>query len=241
MPDFPLLTFIDAIYVINLEHRTDRRAEVEQQLARIGLDFDHPKVRLFPAVCPQDCGEFPNIGSRGCFLSHLNILKDAYEREYECIFILEDDADFTSLFCNITTDETALIRKTKWEIFHLGSLYAPDEKTDADYGFFTSIVKSAPLKLTHAILFKKPAIKNLIPYFETMLTRKSGDPLGGPMHVDGAYGWFRSAHPEITTMATKTQWLTQRSSKTDIHDPSWKEHIPMINVARRIKNKLMRN
>ena len=60
------------------------------------------------------------------------------------------------------------------------------------------------------------------------------------MHVDGAYGWFRNAHPEITTMATKAQWLIQRSSKTDIHDPSWKEHIPMINLARRIKNKLTR-
>ena len=98
MSNFPLLPLIDAIYVINLEHRADRRIEMAQQLSRIGLDYDHPKVRLFPAMRPARPGEFPNIGSRGCFLSHLNIVKGARAQGFGCIFILEDDADFKTKF-----------------------------------------------------------------------------------------------------------------------------------------------
>jgi len=212
-----------------------------QQLARIGLDYNHPKIRLFPAERPKTPEEFPNIGSRGCFLSHLNILKDAYAQNYDCIFILEDDADFSTAFCNMSVPEAVLIKETEWDMFHLGSFHTPDLKEDTDYQFFTSVLQSAPLKLTHAILFKRTAIIDLIPYFETMLTRKLGDPLGGPMHVDGAYGWFRNAHPKIIAMATKKQWVVQRSSRTDIHEPSWKERIPLINFVRRIKNRLTRN
>ncbi len=119
----------------------------------------------------------------------------------------------------------------------MGSAYDFDETTDDDYGTFTSVIKSAPLKQTHAILFKKTAIAGLIPYFEAILARKFGDPDGGPMHVDGAYAWFRNAHPSMTTMAAKEQSAVQRSSKTDIHDTGWKEYIPLINLIRKIKNK----
>ncbi len=241
MSNFPLLPLIDAIYVINLEHRADRRIEMAQQLSRIGLDYDHPKVRLFPAMRPESPGEFPNIGSRGCFLSHLNILKDARAQGFDCIFILEDDADFTTQLCNISKTDAALIKETTWDMFHLGNAYSFDGNTDDDYGVFTSVIKSAPLKLTHAIIFKKAAITDLIPYFEAIIARKFGDPLGGPMHVDGAYSWFRNAHPNITAMVTKKIWVVQRSSKTDIHDTGWKEHIPFVNLARRIKNKLKRH
>jgi len=236
---FPLLSFIDAIYVINLEYRTDRRSEMHKQLARIGLDYNHPKVKLFPASRPDTAGEFPNIGTRGCFLSHLNILKNARIQGHNCILILEDDADFTARFCNITESDTSLIIKTQWDMFYLGSQYSPNENADDDYGFFTSVLPVAPLKLTHSILLKKTTILEMVPYLESMLARKIGDPLGGPMHIDGAYSWFRKEHSDIKTMATKSQWVVQRASRTDIHDTGWKEHIPFINMARQIKNKLI--
>ena len=54
-----------------------------------------------------------------------------------------------------------------------------------------------------------------------MLERQSGDSAGGPMHVDGAYSWFRCAHPALLTLASLHQLGTQRASRTDIHDLRW--------------------
>ena len=59
-------------YVINLEDRTDRRAEMEQQLRRVGW-----QAAFVAAIRPVDAGDFPSVGARGCFLSHLATLKQA--------------------------------------------------------------------------------------------------------------------------------------------------------------------
>jgi hypothetical protein len=75
-----LLDYFDRIYVINLPARTDRKREMEEQLARIGLSFAHPRVSLFAAIRPHEPGGFDTIGARGCFSSHLEVLRDAHRR-----------------------------------------------------------------------------------------------------------------------------------------------------------------
>jgi len=207
-----------------------------QQLARIGVGYDHPQVRLFAAERPETAGDFPNIGTRGCFLSHLNVLKDAVAQGFDCILVLEDDAEFTSRFCNMTTAQAEQIATTPWEMFYFGSQYTPDLSTDVDHGFFTSVAEPVPLKLGHATMLKKAAFVPLVPYLEAMLTRKIGDAKGGPMHVDGAYSWFKNDVAGIRTMVMKERWIGQRASRTDIHDLDWKENIPFINALRRLKN-----
>ena len=46
-------TFFDRVVVINLESRTDRHAEMREQLQRIGLSFESPGVALFQDVKPD--------------------------------------------------------------------------------------------------------------------------------------------------------------------------------------------
>jgi len=234
--EFPLLASIDMIYIVNLAFRADRRAEMAAQLELIGLTYDHPKVTLIAACRPDDPGEFPNIGSRGCFLSHLSILKDACAQGHNCILVLEDDADFTGKFYNCSSVQAQKIHNANWDKFYFGSVLETAKTSE----FFAPIASDDPLKLTHAIMMRKTAFTEMVPYLEAMLTRKLGDPLGGPMHLDGAYSWFRRENPDIQTSATVDQWVTQRSSKTDIHDTGWKERIPLINLARRLKNSLAR-
>lgn len=234
MSENPLLAIVDRIYVINLAFRTDRRAEMAQQLARVGLSFDHVKVTLLAASRPDDPGEFPNIGARGCFESHMRILQDAQDQGHETILILEDDADFTTRFCAGSPEDAGQISSADWDMFFLGSVL-DRPKGNAD---FCAIAPDQTLKLTHAMMLRRRAIDRLIPYFQAMLGRKMGDAQGGPMHVDGAYSWFRRDNPDVQTLATTQQWIIQRSSKTDIHPPGWKEKIPGINLARRIKNKI---
>jgi len=74
-------TSMHAFY-INLDRRTDRRAEVEKEFADKDL-----VVERFPAV------EYtpPTIG---CNLSHIEVLKLARARNYPSVMIFEDDFQF---------------------------------------------------------------------------------------------------------------------------------------------------
>lgn len=75
-------SFVDGIFYINLDHRTDRREEIEEELTRIGLPFER-----FSAIrtCP---------GSVGCGYSHLAVLTEARNRGYNNVLIFEDDFEF---------------------------------------------------------------------------------------------------------------------------------------------------
>jgi glycosyl transferase family 25 len=75
---------IDHIYYINLDHRTDRREEIENELARMGLTAER-----YPACY------VPSFGSVGCGKSHIAVLKDAIEKGYRNVLIFEDDFMFT--------------------------------------------------------------------------------------------------------------------------------------------------
>ena len=84
---------IDHIFYINLDHRTDRRDEIENELDTKGLEYER-----FPAVRHE------TIGGVGCGRSHVGVLKLAKERGYKQILVLEDDFMFT-------TDSLDIIKK----------------------------------------------------------------------------------------------------------------------------------
>ena len=91
-----LFASFDHLYVINLPARTDRRDEMAGELRRIGTGFDDRRVTLFAAVAPEDASGFRSIGARGCFLSHLGVLRAAQAAGYRRILVLEDDCDFVA-------------------------------------------------------------------------------------------------------------------------------------------------
>jgi GR25 family glycosyltransferase involved in LPS biosynthesis len=74
---------IDKIFYINLNKRTDRRLEIENELNNFGLSFER-----FEAIETSDFGIY------GCGLSHLGVLKISKERGYKNVLILEDDFTF---------------------------------------------------------------------------------------------------------------------------------------------------
>jgi len=76
---------------INLDRRTDRRAEFEAECDRLGIT-----VERFSACID------PRGPSYGCTLSHLTVLKCARERGYPSVLIFEDDFQ-------------CLITKSQWE------------------------------------------------------------------------------------------------------------------------------
>jgi glycosyl transferase family 25 len=74
---------IDKIIYINLNKRTDRREEIEEELNHFDLKYER-----FEAI------ETPGFGIHGCGLSHLQVLKLAKEQDYKNVLILEDDFQF---------------------------------------------------------------------------------------------------------------------------------------------------
>jgi hypothetical protein len=70
-----------------------------------------------------------------------------------------------------------------------------------------------------------------VPYLEAMQARPAGDAAGGPMHVDGAYFWFRRAHPHVRAVLATRVLGYQRPSRTDVHAPRWFDRLPGLHRA----------
>lgn len=225
-----LRSLFDCIYVINLPDRIDRRREITAQLALIGLAGD-PLVAFFPAVRPTDPEDFGSLGERGCFLSHLGALKDAVAAGHRSILILEDDVDWTpaALARNARLDA---LRDTDWGFLHGGRGH---DRAAADGAI--SLVRLEPereLLLGHFIGLRGDVIARMVDYLEAMLQRPKGSPEGGPMHVDGAYSWFRRAHPEVAAYVCSPSVAQQRSSRSDISVPTGWRATRAADWARRI-------
>jgi glycosyl transferase family 25 len=221
-----LLATLGPIVVINLPFRSDRRSEFAAQLEHLGLSFDQPQVRIFEAIRPDAPDGFPSIGARGCFFSHLGILREAVATGQDRILICEDDLDFTPNFLSQLPDLIASLKADNWSIFYggygetpLGTATAPDLlRLNSDHG----------VSCSHFYAIRGRAIADLKNYLEAMLLRPSGDPQGGPMHYDGALSWFRKDHPHHITLAAVPPIGVQRSSRTDIHALRWFDRWPIV-------------
>jgi glycosyl transferase, family 25 len=237
-----LSDIFDCIYVINLPERTDRRDEIAEQLKSIGLAFDGDRVVLFPAIRPDSMGGFPSVGARGCFLSHLGVLKDANERGLGKILIIEDDFNFSNNFLTSFKYLPGDLIKFEWDIFYGGALNILPDNLRLVTGGVRELPSECPVMGTHCIAIDGVTISLIISYFEKMLKRQPGNEEGGPMHVDGAYSWFRRDNQSLKTLVAVPGIGYQRSSATDVHERKWFDTYFFVKAfvknIRKIKNKL---
>ena len=75
--------YIDKVIYINLEHRKDRKEEIETELNNMNIEYER-----FNAISN------PDFGIVGCTQSHLDIFIMAKEKGYKNILIFEDDFKF---------------------------------------------------------------------------------------------------------------------------------------------------
>ena len=211
----------ERIFVINLPQRADRRTEIAEQLALVGLSFGSPNVRLFSAVRPDEPGGFDSIGARGCFMSHLEVLRQA--TSLRNVLILEDDLDFVpgidGLFRLVLQALPAA-----WDVFYGGCVI----DLPRGNGPLTRVLPSTPLRTSHFVAFNGTVIGRLVDHLEAILRRPPGHIDGGPMHVDGAYSRFRANNPDIAVFAAIPELGYQRPSRTDIHSLRWFDRAPFV-------------
>ena len=103
---------IDKIIYINMDARTDRRAELEAEFVRLGILPD--KIMRFPASSYSGC---PNTG---CLVSHANVIHLAYEMGYQNVLVLEDDFRFIEDAAKVNADIGAFFEmKLDWDVLML--------------------------------------------------------------------------------------------------------------------------
>jgi glycosyl transferase family 25 len=208
-----LFDHFDMIRVINLAYRTDRRAEMEGELRRVGLG-ESPKVEFFKACTFDDAAPFNSKGARGVFHSHLSILQQAASAG-KSVLILEDDTDFIEGTENYHLPET-------WSIFY-GGYYA----TTSD-NLYESDIVGAHMMGFHA---------DIVPHLADYLANLRYDGIHPP--IDGAYVWYRRAYPEVLTHFAVPPIGNQRPSRTDIADLKFFDRMPILReaagLARRVR------
>jgi len=227
-----LATQIDRIYLINLPEQTTRRIATLGELQRLGFAPGDPRIEVPFAPRPPDANGFPSKGVYGNFLSHLGILRDAREKGYERIWVLEDDAIFSKRFVREQGVLAELLMRESWDLCFPGhSLKAEIAQENSP------IVRTqSEFMWMHCILVHRKVLDRLIAYFEATLTRPAGDPLGGKMYIDGAYNMFRRLNPDVVTFVTRPAWSLQRGGPSSLAKHRWYDGAPILGpVVRQLR------
>lgn len=112
------------------------------------------------------------------------------------------------------------LEEEPWD-FVFGAWTGRDEGAPRPAPGWVEARPEVPVLLAHFVGVRREAAAALVPYLEAMAARPFGDPLGGPMHVDGAYGWFRASRPDLRALCAEPPVSRQRSSRSDIHAGHW--------------------
>lgn len=83
------MNLIDHCYYLNLDKREDRNQHTVNSVIPFFM-FSKNEYTRYPAIDTSSESTLP-LRSVGCAQSHLNIYKDALNKNYNCILILEDD------------------------------------------------------------------------------------------------------------------------------------------------------
>jgi glycosyl transferase family 25 len=148
-------------YYINLEHRTDRKQHVVEQLTNIGIT----NASRFNAIKIDN-------GAIGCSMSHLKILQDAYKNNLDHILIVEDDITFLDPELFKTQLNKFLNTHKHWDVvLFAGNNMPPYEYID------TTCIKVSHCQTTTGYLVNGHYIKVLLQNIKTGLTHLINKPL----------------------------------------------------------------
>jgi len=233
-------TFIerfDMVRIINMVSRTDRRDETINEFKRANFSLNSEQVSFYAAITPDTADGFPNKGTKGCFLSHLNVLREAKARGVNNVLVLEDDIAFVRKINKIGVSAFDNLADLDWDLAYFGHVM-PSCENDLAWRVVT-----APMLSAHCYAVNGKSLGKLIDMLEVMLTRQPGDPNGGPMHYDGALNFF------INQQNAKAFYFGyclgyQRPSVTNIHELKTLDKLrflaPLSWIFRRLKRWLLR-
>lgn len=171
--------YIDAVCIINLDHRTDRWQNISKSLAHIPQEKIHRISAVWGKKLPdykqgpyfKGCTDEESLfwaGRAGCLLSHRKCIQYAKEHQWERVLILEDDAEFhDSLSGEIGHMLVDVMQSLgKWHMFFLGCtpyypVASPVNKINTSYGDVTAARIMGPL-CAHCYIVHQSAYDDML-------------------------------------------------------------------------------
>ncbi len=135
-------------FVINLPRDSERRAHIESELARVGLDATFVPGLDGDHLTPDDLARYDErkcrrvygvdmVGAElGCYLSHYRLFQHVVDEELDAALILEDDVTFEDDVVDVLQKLEDLRRD--WKVVRLSTMRrslvdrAPDRGRDVD-------------------------------------------------------------------------------------------------------------
>lgn len=132
--------YFDEVYLLNLEKRPERMDLAAKRMQFCDIEFrrfaatDGSVMKRVWETYFKENRHFLNPNYMGCAISHLSIYKDALEKGFGKILVVEDDNrilyDANRLFSS-TIDQVP-----EWELLYLGFIPLTDDASKWDYNVF---------------------------------------------------------------------------------------------------------
>lgn len=196
-------TFVDRIFIINIDARTDKYEQIVADLEARGIqNYERfsaivPKSYDTPAIKALYNASYFGQGVVGCKLSHIQVIKLAKARGYNSILILEDDALFKPNFEHLIHKVITESERVDWDMLYLGA----NHKQRGD--FCTSTLK----RCTEAYTTSSYIIRSLI--YDHVI-----DSINIPVEIDTFYA--RYIQPKFKCLCVYPNIMGQRKSLSDI-------------------------
>jgi hypothetical protein len=128
------LSAVDAVYYINLDHRTDRKDEFLSEISKVRIPNE--KIVRIPGVYIKARGDL------GCSKSHIETLKQFIDSGYDRCIVFEDDFQFIEKHPNLEPYFQKLEKAQKengltWDVILFAACEADSESTE--YPFLTKM------------------------------------------------------------------------------------------------------
>jgi hypothetical protein len=232
-----IIEFFDRSYIINLLDRIDRRAQTEREFSKIGFRIPNQNIVFYEAKRPSEKGNFPDVGTRGNFESHRNVLDLALKERLRNVLIFEDDVSFRSIDEDVERRIVSRLQVEDWDVIYFGYC------KPSDYGLSGPLMPwSNDVIGAHCYAVNERFISPMFQFMNECAKRPCGHPHGGPMTADGAYNHFHRIIPNLRTFLAVPNLAHQRSSRTDVHPTPIFDRIawlqPAVRGTRAIKHRL---
>ncbi len=233
-----IVDFFDRIYVINLPYRKDRLNSVTKELGRAGINFCPGKVEVFSAIRPEEPAGFPDIGWRGCFLSHLGVIKQAKKDNLNNVLIMEDDLLISRRFIKNQVKLVDDLRSREWGVVYFGHLIQGLRNQPVQ-------LVSYPEKIigNHCYAVNGSLFDRLIEYLEDYAAQVARQRPQVDIGVDSVISLFRKQNKDIVTLIASPAICVQSDSTSDLagHGPKAtgiRALVQSIPMGKSILNKL---
>jgi GR25 family glycosyltransferase involved in LPS biosynthesis len=104
-----MYNYFDSIICVSLEEATERREQCVKNFEKLGIT----NYKFYKTHRHKEGGRF------GCFISHINIIKNEYDKGSETVLIFEDDFMPSSSYNENIIQEVINFKKD-WDIIYLG-------------------------------------------------------------------------------------------------------------------------